>query len=216
MPNFEEENQSIGLEDIIDPSDVLDAQGIDMSEYFTRIDQVFDSLDEQALSYTSAADFGAIVDQVMNEEATFLGSYLEINKSKPKTETVVVTAPRGRGLSFPRSLGWGGGAVSNLLTQNQKNGIRANLKRIFPGITDAEIDELVAQIQNSPTAMMSLARIGNIGYTTVGGVEKLTIRESQGRRIIGVLTSLNSPQSIRALNLMTGAIRAGRIRVVRG
>jgi hypothetical protein len=219
VPDFQEDNTVEGGLDVVAPVNVLDAQGIDLTGYFPRIDQLFDDLDSQATGYTSISDFGAVVDQAMANEAAFLDLYLEANKNKPKAppapDYVVTGPPRSRGLSQPRLTGGGGGLMS-LLSPEERAIVRDNLKLVLPGTTDAEIDELIAQLRNSLSAQLSLARIGTIGYTTVGGDEKITLKVSQARRIIGVLTSLNSTLSVNALNRMTSAIRGGRIRIMRG
>lgn len=215
MPTFEEENPSIGIgnEEVISPADVLDVHGIDIDDYLPRLDALFDSLDAQSSSFTSIVDFGTVVDQAMASEALFLEGYLEAKKPEPrKAEVVTVTARRGAGLSLPR----GGGGLASLISPQQRINVRQNLKAIFPGITDAEIDAIVAQIENSPSAMLALLRVGDIPTRASNGVTTANLRNSQLRTINGVLRSLNTTQSINALNLLGAAVRSGRVRVIRG
>lgn len=213
MPTFEEENPVDGNEEVIAPNDVLDVIGINVSEYLPRLDSFFDNLDAQAASFSSLTTFQSVVDQAAAAETAYQEGFLAAKKPEPRqTETVTVTAPRERGLSLPR----GGGGLASLLSQQQRSNIRQNLKAIFVGITDAEIDALLAQVQNSPTAMLQLASIGNVPTRTVNGQTVATLRNSQQRTINRVLLSLNTPQSISAMNRFGAAILSGRIRIIRG
>jgi hypothetical protein len=146
-------------------------------------------------------------------EAVFVEGYLTAKKDEPKTETVVVTGRRSSGLGGTIRPMIGGIGLGALLSNQQRANIRQNLKNLFAA-TDAEIDALLAQIQNSPSAMLALARIGNISVNQQTGVA--TMKNSQIRTISGVLRSLNTTESINALNRMNSAIRAGRIRAIRG
>jgi hypothetical protein len=212
MPVPSQNEQTFDSVEEIAPSDVLDAQGINMDSYSSRLDAVFDQLDA---SYNPALDsnFQASVDQAIMNEAVFVEGYLNAKKDEPKTETVIVTGRRSSGLGGTVRPIMGGIGLGALLSNQQRANIRQNLKNLFAA-TDAEIDALLAQIQNSPSAMLALARIGNIPVNQQTGVA--TMKNSQIRTISGVLRSLNTTESINALNRMNGAIRAGRIRVIRG
>jgi hypothetical protein len=127
-----------------------------------RLDNFFDDLDA-LYSNQSFNSFSSNLDSLLDAEFIFLEGFLQSKKDEPKTETVTVTAPRPRGLSIGRPLpsGTSSSGFFGFLNEQQRRNIRANLKLIF-GVTDAEIDKLVAQIQNSPTAIASLLRLGNI------------------------------------------------------
>jgi hypothetical protein len=186
MPIPSQNEQTFDSIEEIAPSDVLDAQGINMDSYSSRLDAVFDTL---VASYNpeSASNFQALVDQAIMNEAVFVEGYLTAKKDEPKTETVVVTGRRSSGLGGTIRPMIGGIGLGALLSNQQRANIRQNLKNLFAA-TDEEIDALLAQIQNSPSAMLALARI----------------------------RSLNTTESINALNRMNSAIRAGRIRAIRG
>lgn len=213
MPTFEEENASVGNEEVIAPADVLDVNGIDDTAYLPRLDSLFDNLDAQSSSYTSVSSFESVVNQAMANEAVYLEGFLQAKKTEPrKPEKVTVTASRGKGLSLPRV----GGGLASLISPQQRQNIRQNLKAIFPGITDAEIDALVSQIQNSPSAMLALAGIGDIPTRISNGNVVATLRNTQLRTINAVLRSLNTTESINAMNRLGAAIHSGRVTVTKG
>lgn len=222
MPELE--NDQIGLgDDVIEPHDNLSVSGIPWEPLIGTVDAFYDMMDALAPTFPGEAEFSAAVEAGFANTIAQIDSFFEMNKNKPKNENVVVvkgTRIGGIGGSF-RLTGGGGGVqvpfwVRAFLSEGEINEIVNNVRAIFPGLTDAEITTLIRQASASSAAREQLRRLGRVGVTTVNGQPVATITQSQQRIIEATLTSLNSPEGARALNLFRQAINSRRIRVVRG
>lgn len=217
MPTFEEENERADFDDVIPINELLEVQGIDMTDYLPTVQSVFDTLDVQAESGITPNEFLSLVDQALIDGATYLDAYLQAKKDEPRQpEKVTVTAdrrPPTSGLSLPRP---GGSLLARILSENDKRNIRLNLKGIFPGISDAEIDKLVDQLLGKPALVVGLARIGDIPTYQKNGSIHARLKNSQLKAITNALLSLNTVESRAALNRLNSAVLSGRVTVVRG
>lgn len=216
MPQLENEEIGIG-EEFLSPDDVIDIQGLPYDPLLPSVDMFFDSMDAISASFQNQLDYSAAVDAAFSVLEGQIDAYFVANKDKPKTQTtVVVTGRRPSGLGGTARLiptgSFVGGGTS--VSQQQLANLRANLKILFPGTTDAELDELAAQISASPSAIWALVQIGNVGTGSDAGGPYAIMSARQVRLTEGLLRSLNTPLATTALNRFRNGIRAGRVRVV--
>jgi len=100
------------------------------------------------------------------------------------------------------------------LSAQQKANIRANLKGIFPGLSDAEIDTLANQIQNNGMAMLhATAFAGGVQMDYSGRNTVAVLTKGQYNAAMSALKSLHTPEGDRALQMLPQAVAAGRIRI---
>ena len=103
------------------------------------------------------------------------------------------------------------GFGDKLLSSSQRQNIRNNLKGLFPGLTDAQIDKLISQITGNIFAMSDAAGIGNIKTKMVGGREIAYMTQQQEQSCVRVLNDVHSPESNQARQMFYGAIRSGTV-----
>lgn len=216
MPQLE--NNEIGIEEIVlMPEEVIDIQGIPYDPLLPSVDLFFDSMDAIAHSFTSLTSFNEALDSAFSVLEGQIDAYFIANKDRPKEQTtVVVTGRRASGLGgiarlLPTAGATGGGGT---VSQQELANLRANLKILFPGTTDAELDELAAQISASPAAVWALVQIGNVNMRSDASGPYAVMSARQARLTEGLLRSLNTPLATTALNRFRTAINTRRVRIL--
>jgi hypothetical protein len=224
---FEENYDSITVqdEDLIPLNAILEIQSSEIEDYYQRLDAFYDHLDAQWSSFSSFDDYAAMVEQAVATEDAYFQGFLAArfaNKKEEEREVVIVTGVRRRAPPSGGSLGpyftggGGGGGISRLLTDTQKANIRVNLKKVFPGITDAEIDALVAQLDANPLLWghaLQFAKDIPIGNEKGRAYARLT--RAQLNAANAILNGLGTPQAAAAKQRLNQGIRNGSIRILR-
>ncbi len=229
MPMFEENYDSIAVqdEDLIPLNAILEVESSEIEDYYPRLDAFYDHLDAQWSSFSSFDDYAAMVEQAAATEDAYFQGFLAArfaNKKEEEREVVIVTGVRRRappsggslGPYFTGGGGGGGGGISNLLTDAQKANVRANLKKIFPGITDAEIDALVAQLDANPLLYRFVGPLfKEIKLQNEKGKVVAYLSKDQLSAANKILNGLGTPQAAAAKQRLDQAIRNGSVRIIR-
>jgi hypothetical protein len=225
---FEENYDSITVqdEDLIPLNAILEIQSSEIEDYYQRLDAFYDHLDAQWSSFSSFDDYAAMVEQAVATEDAYFQGFLAArfaNKKEEEREVVIVTGVRRRAPPSGGSLGpyftGGGGGVSSLilglLTDEQKANIRANLKRLFPGLTDTEIDALAGQIFSNLSLAASAVKLAKTieNPKLEKGQVVAYLTSEQLAAINNILNRLGTPQAAAAKQRLDQAIRNGSIRI---
>ncbi|GIU65985.1 hypothetical protein [Candidatus Phycosocius spiralis] len=232
MPTLKKNYDSIAAqdEDLIPLNAILEVESSEIEDYYPRLDAFYDHLDAQWSSFSSFDDYAAMVEQAVATEDAYFQGFLAArfaNKIGQRVEHVIVRGVRRRAPSSGGSLGpyftgggrgggGGGGVFSRLLTDTQKANLRANLKMLFPGITDAEIDVLVAQLDANPLLLAYAWPLRReIPILNDKGRVYVLLSKEQLNAANAILNGLRTPEAAAAKQRLDQAIKNGSIRIKR-
>lgn len=218
------DTHEVGLEeDFFGPGEMLEAQSIEIPGHDSHVDTMFDGLLAISRTTSDQTIFTSIFEATATSYMQYLDLNLELNKRRPKENIVVVKGRRTGGLGSllpPLMFSGGGGFVPAfdprpLLTDEQEANIRANLKAMFPGTTDAEIDILVDQLARAGIPLRTWLALSTIQSEVIQGRTYAYMTRAQFNQIASILRSLGTPEALRALQRLHEGQNNGSIIVRR-
>ncbi len=218
------ENQEVDMnEDVFRPGEMLEVQFIDIPGHDAYVDRMFDGILAISQTILDQSLFDSIFNITTQSYMQYLGDNLAANKRGPKENIVVVKGQRRGGLGGllpPLMFSGGGGFVPAfdprpLLSDEQEANIRANLKAMFPGTTDAEIDTLVDQLARAGIPLRTWLALSTIRSEVIQGRTFAYMSRAQFNQMASILRSIGTPEALRALQRLNQGQQNGSIIVTR-